>query len=148
MASMTGIEMQAEKPRYLNHIRSSWLAVDDWWRAADGAASWYHCLSDWRRHSPQLAWSVACRFLLLNFFCVHHVRLFFNTGWASHFVPVQNTQLLLLRLAPYCVSLSVFVCHKSVLCRNGWTDRAGFWHGGFLQFILHCALRKFVYLDK
>jgi len=27
--------------------------------------------------------------------------------------------------------LSVCVCHKSVFCRNGWTNRAGFWHGNF-----------------
>ena len=25
------------------------------------------------------------------------------------------------------------VCHKSVFCWSGWTDRAGFWHGGFDQ---------------
>jgi len=28
-----------------------------------------------------------------------------------------------------CLPLSVRVCHKSVLYRNCWTNRAGFWHG-------------------
>jgi len=28
------------------------------------------------------------------------------------------------------VSVCLSVCHKSVFYRNGWTDRAGFWHGG------------------
>jgi len=42
----------------------------------------------------------------------------------------------------------VSVCHKSVFFRNGWTDRAGFWHVGFFRLILHCVLRKFRYLQK
>jgi len=42
-----------------------------------------------------------------------------------------------------CLCLSVCVCHKSVFCWSGWTDRAGFWHGGFFRPVLHCALRKF-----
>jgi len=29
------------------------------------------------------------------------------------------------------------------MCRNHWTNRAGFWHGGFLPPIPHCLLRKF-----
>jgi len=28
---------------------------------------------------------------------------------------------------------SVCVCHKSVFYRNGWTNRAGFWHGSFFD---------------
>ena len=28
--------------------------------------------------------------------------------------------------------VSVRVCHKSVFYRNGWTNRAGFWHVSFL----------------
>jgi len=42
--------------------------------------------------------------------------------------------------------VSVSVCHKSVFCWNGWTNLAGFWHGSFLWPILHCVIRKFVYL--
>jgi len=40
----------------------------------------------------------------------------------------------------FCLSLSV--CH--VVCRNGRTNRAGFWCGGFLRPILHCVKRKSV----
>ena len=40
------------------------------------------------------------------------------------------------------------VCHKPVLYRNDWTNRAGFWHGGFLPRTPHCVLRKFGYLQK
>jgi len=36
-----------------------------------------------------------------------------------------------------CLCLSVTSRHS--ICRNGWTDRAGFWHGGFLWHILHCV---------
>jgi len=44
-----------------------------------------------------------------------------------------------------CLSVSVClsVCHKSVFCRNGWTDRADFWRVGFFGSILQCVLRKF-----
>ena len=45
-----------------------------------------------------------------------------------------------------CVHLSV--CVVSVLYRNDWTNRAGFWHGGFLPPITHYLLRRFVYLQK
>jgi len=38
------------------------------------------------------------------------------------------------------------VCHKSVYCRNGWTNRAGFWHMSFLPPVIHCVKRKFSYL--
>jgi len=37
---------------------------------------------------------------------------------------------------------SVSVCHKSVFYRNGWTNRAGFWHGSFLRPILHCVVKN------
>ena len=50
------------------------------------------------------------------------------------------------------VSLSVSVCHKLAFYRNGWTDRAGFWHVtwlvGFVRPILHRAIRKFSYLQN
>jgi len=42
--------------------------------------------------------------------------------------------------------LFMYACHKSVFCRNVWTDRADFSRGGFLRSILHCVIRKFMYL--
>ena len=47
-----------------------------------------------------------------------------------------------------CLSVRVCVCHKSVFYRNGWTNRAGFWHVSFLPTVLHCVKRKFGYLQK
>jgi len=41
------------------------------------------------------------------------------------------------RDATLALCLSVCVCHKSVFCRNGWTNRAGFWQGSFLPPIIH-----------
>jgi len=32
-----------------------------------------------------------------------------------------------------CLSDRLSVCHKPVLYRNDWTNRAGFWDGGFFQ---------------
>jgi len=40
------------------------------------------------------------------------------------------------------------VCHKPVLCRNDWMNRAGFWRGGFLPPIPLCVVRKYGYLPK
>jgi len=45
-----------------------------------------------------------------------------------------------------CPSVSVY--HKSVLYRNGGTNRAGFWHVSFLPPVLRCVKRKFGYLQK
>jgi len=42
----------------------------------------------------------------------------------------------------------VSVCHKSVFYRNDRTNRAGFWHAGFLPYIPHRAVRKYGYLQK
>jgi len=38
----------------------------------------------------------------------------------------------------YICCRRVSVCHKPVLYRNDWTNRASFWHGGFLPSIPHC----------
>ena len=46
------------------------------------------------------------------------------------------------------VSVCMSVCHKSVFCRSGWTNRAGIWHGSFRPSILHYTNRKFGYLHK
>jgi len=40
------------------------------------------------------------------------------------------------------------VCHKSMFCRNGWTNRATFWYVSFLPPILHCVKMKFGYLQN
>jgi len=36
-----------------------------------------------------------------------------------------------------CLSVCLSVCHKSVFYRKGWTDRVGFWHGGFFRPVIH-----------
>jgi len=41
------------------------------------------------------------------------------------------------------VSVRLSDSHKPVLCRKGWTDRAGHWHNCFLSPILHCFVRTF-----
>ena len=45
-----------------------------------------------------------------------------------------------------CVRQSVR--HKPVLCRNDWTNRAGFWHGGFVPPIPNCVIRICGYLQE
>jgi len=60
---------------------------------------------------------------------------------------VMLARVLAMTLCP-SVCLSVSVCHKSEFYRNGWANRAGFWRGSFLPTILHCAKRKFGYLQK
>jgi len=32
---------------------------------------------------------------------------------------------------------------QKLFYRKGWTDRPGFWHGGFFRPDLHCVIRKF-----
>ena len=51
-------------------------------------------------------------------------------------------------VCPSVQSVRLSVCYKPVLYRNGWTNRAGYWHGGFLPSIPHCVIRKFGYLQK
>ena len=46
-----------------------------------------------------------------------------------------------------CLSVCPSVRHKSVFYRNGWTNRAGFWHVSFLPPVLHCV-KKFGYLQN
>jgi len=47
-----------------------------------------------------------------------------------------------------CLSVCVCLLQVGVLYRNGWTNRAGFWHASFLPSVLHCVKRKFGYLQK
>ena len=44
----------------------------------------------------------------------------------------------MLRAISLCLSVCLSVRHKPVLYRNGWTDRAGFWHGSFVPPIPRC----------
>ena len=46
------------------------------------------------------------------------------------------------------LSVRTSVSRKPVLCRNGWTNRAGFWHGSFLPPVPHCVIRKIGYIQK
>jgi len=52
----------------------------------------------------------------------------------------------LLSSCPLSVGLSV--CHKPALYRNEWTNRASFWHAGFISPIPRCDLRRFLYFQK
>ena len=46
-------------------------------------------------------------------------------------------------------SVCLSVCHKPVLYRNYWTNRAGFFlQGGLLPPIPHCVVRKVWYLQN
>ena len=47
-----------------------------------------------------------------------------------------------------CVCLCLSGCYKSVFCRNGWTDRAGFWFVGFFRPILHCVSDSGIYKNN
>ena len=49
---------------------------------------------------------------------------------------------------PVSMSMSVCVCHKSVFCRKGWTNQAGFWLGSFFRSVIHSVTIKFRYLQK
>jgi len=64
---------------------------------------------------------------------------------------IANTDIFTARCyasAVLAMGLCPSVCHKSEFCRNGWTNRAGFWHVSFLPPVLHCVKRKLVYLHK
>ena len=50
--------------------------------------------------------------------------------------------------AVLAMGLCPSVCHRSVFCRNGWMNRARFWHGSFFLPILRCVKRKFGYLQN
>ena len=67
-----------------------------------------------------------------TFYCIFTVQHYASTAYAMVSVSVQ------------CPS----VCHKPVLYQNNWTNRAGFWHGGFLSPIPRCVIRKFGHLQK
>jgi len=43
-----------------------------------------------------------------------------------------------------CLSVN----HSQIFYRNDWTNRAGFWLGGFLLYILHCFERKSGYFQN
>jgi len=64
-------------------------------------------------------------------------------GTTGIFFLPRNSVLARLMLSS---SVRPSVCHKPVLCRNDWTNRAGIWHESFLPHIPHCVVRKFGYL--
>ena len=84
---------------------------------------------------------------LLGFLPARRIRGFFIND--MRYINPRFTYLLtyLLMLArvyiamALCLSVCLSVCHKSVFYRNGWTDRAGFWHVGFFQPMLHCVMK-------
>jgi len=65
----------------------------------------------------------------------------------NQFIP-GDAMLTVVVCPSVCLSVCPTVRHKPVLCRNDWTNRAGFWHGGSLPSIPYCVLRKFGYVKK
>ena len=60
-------------------------------------------------------------------FCIASLAAKLQT--VEQFLPVRCYASTGTSYGPLC--LFVCICHKSVFYQNGWTDRAGFWHGGF-----------------
>ena len=50
--------------------------------------------------------------------------------------------------AVLAMGLCLSVCHKSEFYRNGWTNRAGFWHVSFLPPVLHCVKKSVISKNK
>jgi len=73
-------------------------------------------------------------------------RVFFSSF--SYFLPARRYASAGISYDPVSVCLCLSVCHKLVFCRNAWADRASFWRVDFFRPILHCALRKFGYLQN
>jgi len=76
--------------------------------------------------------------VMLVYWSTNSVR---NTG-------IHNEQIVTARCyasAVLAMGLCLSVRHKSVFYRNGWTNRAGFWHVSFLLPVLHCVKRKYGY---
>ena len=76
-----------------------------------------------------------------------------HSSWGTaHFIFLPAQRYAIAGTSYGLVSLSVSVCHKLAFYRNGWTDRAGFWHVtwlvGFVRPILHRVIRKFSYLQN
>jgi len=67
------------------------------------------------------------------------------SAYYAHSVSRPNRQFLparryasagIISHGPVSVCLCLSVCHNSEFYRNGWTNRAGFWHGSFLTPVL------------
>ena len=54
-------------------------------------------------------------------------RTFFQATRYLSFLPVRRCAIVNTSHSPVSVCLSL--CHKLEFYRNGWTNRAGFWHG-------------------
>ena len=46
------------------------------------------------------------------------------------------------------VCVPVCVCHESEFCGDGWTDRVGCCHGGFLRLVLRCVFPAYFRISK
>jgi len=72
-----------------------------------------------------------------------------SLSYSSSFLPARRYARANTGYGSVFVFLSASVYHKSVFYRKGWTDRAGFWHGGFFRPILHrVGCNKFRYLEN
>jgi len=78
-------------------------------------------------------------------------------GWVTQNGPMDNSALVVRNFYPrdamlarvLAIALCPSVCLSQVgVLSNGKTNRAGFWHGSFIRPILHCVVRKFMYLQK
>ena len=66
----------------------------------------------------------------------HCILLLISLIWLNQFVhSTVYWHIFTVRCyasAVLAMGLCLSVCHKSVFCRNGWTNRGGFWHVSFL----------------
>jgi len=78
--------------------------------------------------------------------CLH-----FYTGFVVEIQGIPGFSIFAVRRcagAVFAVVVCPSVCHKPVLYRNDWTNRAGLWHRGFLPPVPHRVVRKYGYLQK
>jgi len=86
---------------------------------------WCFCHDQWINniaHQLQYSQSFELDWLLDYRLSLHICAVFYPCSGTSH--------------GPVSVCLCLCFCHKSEVCRNGWTNRAGFWHVSFLPPIL------------
>ena len=83
-----------------------------------------------------------------------HLRVLFNDVTSTVSIPYfyrayfYRAMLCIRGTSHRPVSVCLSVSYKSVFYRNGWTNRASFWHVSFLPPVLHCVKRKFGYLQN
>jgi len=123
-----------------------------WWEAQWLTAEMTNWMWCWRQSQVSCCSQAMARqsgiFCLTCFLIVGTSSLFFGFEYALHihvlFVCSHFTcfsTVLCYASTIYgvviCPSVCLSVCHKLILCQ------AGFWHGGFLQPISHCVIRKY-----